>query len=284
MIGCTVSTIGGIGKGIDRAALLGYQCTQIYTTDSRTWNVDDANLNNLKKYAELSKINNVQLIAHAPLIINLASKDEVIRTKSYFRLRQEVCAAHKCGISTLVLHPGSTLDNDTQRGINCIIDAIDSVADICAEYNVNIALETMSGQGTQLGSNFEELSHIICGVRDNSHVKICLDTCHIHAAGYNIYCPESLNYVLGIFDKLIGLHRITAFQLNNTKTECGKKADRHSSIFDGKISIGTFSSLVCNPRFNNLPMIIEPPAKDATGPEQVRYLQNIVKGNKYESR
>lgn len=275
--------MGGIAKGIERAALLGYQCTQIYTTNSRTWNIKDTNYNNLKRCARLSKQTNVQLIAHAPLIINLASDDEAIRAKSYNRLYQEVNAAHECGIKTLVLHPGSTLDNDTERGICCIIDAINSVADICAEYNVNIALETMSGQGTQLGSNFEELSHIICGVRDNSHVKICLDTCHIHAAGYNIYCPESLDYVLGIFDKLIGLHRITAFHLNNTKTECGKKADRHSSIFDGKISIGTFSSLVCNPRFNNLPMIIEPPAKDATGPEQVRYLQNIVKGNKVET-
>lgn len=283
MIGCTVSTIGGIAKGIDRAALLGYQCTQIYTTNSRTWNVDDTNLNNLKKCAELSKINNVQLIAHAPLIINLASKDEVIRTKSYCRLRQEVCAAHKCGISTLVLHPGSTLDNDTQRGINCIIGAIDSVSSICAEYNVNIALETMSGQGTQLGSNFEELSNIIYGVRDNSHVDICLDTCHLYAAGYNIDSPESLGYVMGIFDKLIGIHRITVFHLNNTKIECGKKADRHSGIFDGRISIDTFKSLVCDHRFKNLPMIIEPPAKDPTGPKQVRYLQNIVKEKKYES-
>ncbi len=124
------------------------------------------------------------MLGHIPFIVNLASKDNIIRDKSVKRLSQEIIRANAYGINILVLHPGSTLDGDTNRGIACIIKAMDDVYDLCKEYNVMLALETMSGQGTQIGSSFEELAYILQGVKNNSHLAVCLDTCHLYAAGY----------------------------------------------------------------------------------------------------
>lgn len=278
MIGCTVPTIGGIDKGIRRAAELGYQCTQVYTTSSRTWNIGAISTINVCEYA---KRYNVHLISHVPLIVNLASKNDIIRKKSLFRLSQEIIRANEYGIKILVLHPGSTLDGDTNRGINCIIQAINNVYNMCVEYNIVLALETMSGQGTQLGSNFEELASIMSGTKNNSNLMVCLDTCHLYAAGYQIENTKHLYEMLGKFEKKIGIKKIAAIHLNNTNTERGRKVDRHSSIFDGKICLETFESIVCDRRFEQIPIVIEPPAKDGTGAEQVRYLQKVVKENRY---
>lgn len=280
MIGCTVSTIGGLIKGIERAALFGYQCTQIYTTNSRTWNINSVSHENVQEYA---KKNNIHLIGHIPLIVNLASQNDIIRKKSIDRLSQEIICAHECGINILVLHPGSTLDGNVNRGIDCIIKAVNDVSDMCMEYNVVLALETMSGQGTQIGKTFEELACIIQGAINNSHLAICLDTCHLYAAGYQIESWDYLNNVLDEFDKIIGVEKIKAIHLNNTKIHRGKRIDRHSSIFDGNIGLDTFEKLVCDKRFEQIPMVIEPSAKDLTGTAQVRYLQKKEMERKHES-
>lgn len=280
LIGCNVSTLGGLVKGIERAAALGYQCTQIYTTSSRTWDIGAICLDDIQEYAKRSC---VTLIGHIPLIVNLASENEMVREKSMKRLSQEIIRACAYGIHTLVLHPGSTLDGNIDRGINCLIKALNGVSSICAEHNIRLALETMSGQGTQIGSNFGELACIIQGVKDNSHLAVCLDTCHLYAAGYQIERQDLLNSVLSEFDEKIGIKRISAVHLNNTKTELGKKIDRHSSIFDGNIRLETFEALVCDKRFEQIPMIIEPSTKDITGAEQVKYLQKIIKETSYEN-
>lgn len=272
LLGCTVSTLGGLKQGIERAAALEYQCTQVYITKSRSWDIGSINIDNLEEYA---KSFHVHLIGHIPLIVNIASKKDTIRKKSMHRLKQEVLRADQCGVRVLVLHPGSTLDGDTARGLACVAEAMDELSDLCTEHDVTFALETMSGQGTQLGSHFEELAHILHSVKDNSHIAVCLDTCHMYAAGYRIDSLESLSDVLTQFDELIGLDRIQAIHLNNTKVERGHKTDRHSSVFNGNIPLEVFESLVCDERLAHVPMVLEPPAKDLTGPQQVRYLSEI---------
>ena len=272
-----MSTIGGIAKGIERASKLGYQCTQIYATSSRTWNVGTPCSDDIQEYA---KRYNITLIGHIPLIVNLVSENDIVREKSLKRLSQEISFANKYGIKTLVLHPGSTLDNDINRGINCLINALNGVFDTCKKNNVMIALETMSGQGTQLGSRFDELANIINGVKNNSHIAVCLDTCHLYAAGYQIESRELLYKTLNEFDKQIGIKKINAIHLNNTKVELGKKTDRHSSIFDGNIGLETFEAIFCDRRFEQIPIVLEPSSKDITGAEQVEYLQKIVREKK----
>lgn len=277
LIGCNVSTIGGLVKGIERASKLGYQCTQIYATNSRTWDVGAPCSDDIQEYA---KSYNITLIGHIPLIVNLASGNDTVREKSLKRLSQEIIFANRYGIKTLVLHPGSTLDGDVNRGINCLINALNDVFDICKDYNIMLALETMSGQGTQLGSKFEELASIIHGVKNHSHIAICLDTCHLYAAGYQIESRELLYNTLNEFDKKIGIKKIRAIHLNNTKVELGKKVDRHSSIFDGNIGLETFEAIVCDSRFDQTPIVLEPSSNDMTGAEQVEYLQKVVREKK----
>lgn len=273
-----MSTIGGIIKGIERAEKLGYQCTQIYTTKSRSWDIGDACSENLLEYVHK---HDVYLVAHIPMIVNLASSNNLVRKKSQKRLFQEIIRAHEYGIDILVLHPGSTVDGNFDRGINCVIESINHVANVCEEYNIVLAIETMSGQGTQLGSRFEELASILNGVKKNTYLGVCVDTCHLYAAGYDIANKDSLYNMMEQFDKIIGMEKIKVIHLNNTKVSRGKKTDRHSSIFEGNISLETFESIVCDQRFREIPIVLEPSSRDMTGPEQVQYLINISRENGY---
>lgn len=275
MIGSTVSLIGGIKKGIGRAREQGYQCTQIYTTNSRRWEINQVDRPQIKQYAIQES---VVLVAHVPFLVNLASSSAEVRSRSQIRLKQEIECAHSCGINTIVLHPGSATDGCINTGIRHIVNSLDSVADLCSRLNVSIALETMSGQGTQIGSSIEELSDIFGRVRTTQSLSLCIDTAHLYAAGYDIKDVQGLNRVFECIDRQIGLNKISVFHLNNTPTSLGGKTDRHSSIFGGNISLNTFSSLVSDNRFCYIPKIIEPTAKDETASEQVRYLQAIISG------
>lgn len=278
MIGCTVSTIGGLVKGVQRAAGMQYQCTQLYTTHSRSWDVGAADINFRQEALKYP----VYLISHVPLIVNIVSNNALVKDKSKARLRQEIIRASQYGIKELVFHPGNTLDGDTYRGLIEAVQVIDDVSDLCLRCGLVLAVETMSGQGTEIGANIEEIAFILKHVKEHSCLKVCIDTAHLYASGYDISNKHSWRRFLDFFDKEIGLEKIAAIHLNNTKTECGSMIDRHSSIFDGNIKLETFEDIVLDARFDSVPIVIETPAKDTSGPEQVNYLKKIMKGKEKE--
>ena len=273
MIGCTVSTVGGLLKGITRAAEFGYDCIQIYTSKSRCWDVSPLAPTEAKIIRDYSIEKKVQLIAHVPFLVNLSSPDIKKRQMSFARMEIEIKNASLLGIHKIILHPGNVIarSSDTyEAAFRHLIWALDNLADMCSEHFVTILLETMSGQGTELGMSFDELKFILSTAQHPETLGICFDTAHVFASGYDISSVEGLNKTLQIFDKEIGIHKIGCFHLNNTKVSCGKRVDRHSSIFDGNIAIGVFEELIKTPHYTDVPKIIEPPASDG---DSIGYIQ-----------
>ena len=202
-------------------------------------------------------INNV--IVHAHYIINLAN------SKNYdFNVRfltDEIKRVENLGVNKLVLHPGSHVGLGQTVGINNIIDSLNVVFKY--KSNVIVCLETMAGKGTELGRTFEELKAIIDGVEDKTRVGVCLDTCHINDAGYNL---TNFNSILDLFDKVIGLDYLKVIHVNDSKNEMNSHKDRHANIGYGTIGFNNIINIVYNERLKGIPMILETPYINGKAP------------------
>lgn len=204
-----------------------------------------------------------EIVVHAPYIINLGSyKDNTYRLAVDF-LKEEIRRTHAFGVKHIVLHPGAFTDKDAEYGIQRIADGLNEVLGGTAETEVHIALETMAGKGTEMGRSFEEIASIIEKVVHNERLSICLDTCHIHDAGYDIV--NDLDGVLEHFDRTIGLNRIGVVHVNDSKNPCGAGKDRHTPVGTGWIGFEALNRVVQHPALAGRPFILETPwiGKDA---------------------
>ncbi len=197
-----------------------------------------------------------KLVIHAPYIINLGNtvKPEIYKLATEF-LAVEIERTIAMGSDTLVLHPGSGVGAEPEAAIKQIIDGLNSI--ITPDMNCNIALETMAGKGSEIGSTFEEIAAIIDGVRHNDKIKVCFDTCHVFDAGYDIV--NDLDGVLDEFDRMIGKDRISVFHINDSKNTLGSHKDRHANLGDGNIGFETICKVVYHSDFLSVPKILETP-------------------------
>ena len=212
---------------------------------------------NIDAAKELMKENNIStFIVHAPYIINLANtvNPDTYQLAVDF-LSVEITRTDACGSPVLVLHPGSHVGAGEEAGIKKIIEGLNEV--ITPEMNCVIALETMAGKGSELGRSFEELAAIYEGVKYNDKLRVCLDTCHINDAGYDIV--NNLDGVLTEFDKILGLSQIAAIHINDSKNVLGAGKDRHANLGDGTIGLETLRKIVHLPEFATVPKILETP-------------------------
>ena len=241
--------------------------------------IEQLRIDEAKALMKEHHINIDDVVVHAPYIINLgnAIKPETFELAVSF-LAQEIKRCEAIGVSRLVLHPGSHVKAGEDVGLDKIVEGLNLA--LKDNTSVHIALETMAGKGSELGKSFEQLKYIMDHTIKSELLGVCLDTCHLYAAGYQIESRELLYNTLNEFDKQIGIKKIRAIHLNNTKVELGKKVDRHSSIFDGNIGLETFEAIVCDSRFDQTPIVLEPPSNDTTGAEQVEYLQKVVREKK----
>ncbi|GIP38940.1 putative endonuclease 4 [Paenibacillus sp. J31TS4] len=198
-----------------------------------------------------------EIIVHAPYIINLGSYKSNIFQLAVDFLQNEIRRTHYIGAKNIVLHPGAFTDKDAEYGIGRIAEGLNEVLEGIKETDVNIALETMAGKGSEIGRSFEEIASIIEKVEKNDRLTICLDTCHIHDAGYDIV--HDLDGVLEEFDRIIGLDRLAVLHLNDSKNPRGAAKDRHATIGAGHLGFATFQNVVNHEKLRHLPMILETP-------------------------
>ncbi|QHZ49726.1 deoxyribonuclease IV [Paenibacillus larvae] len=198
-----------------------------------------------------------EIVVHAPYIINLGSYKSNTYQLAVEFLQQEIKRTHYIGVKQIVLHPGAYTDKDAEYGINRIAEGLNEVLEGIREMDVNIALETMAGKGTEIGRSFEEIAAIIDKVTHNERLSVCMDTCHIHDAGYDIV--NDLDGVLEHFDQVIGLERIGVVHLNDSKNKCGARKDRHSPVGSGFIGFDAINRVVNHEKLHHLPMILETP-------------------------
>lgn len=198
-----------------------------------------------------------EIVVHAPYIVNLGSyKEDTFRLAVDF-LQEEVRRTDKIGVKNIVLHPGAYTDKDAEYGIARIADGLNEVLEATKETEVNIALETMAGKGTEIGRSFEELAQIIDRVRDNHRLTVCMDTCHIHDAGYDIV--GDVDGVLRKFDQLVGIDRIAVVHVNDSKNPVGAGKDRHAPIGSGWIGYEGIAGFVGHELLKDKPFILETP-------------------------
>src|SRR5574344_734295 len=195
-------------------------------------------------------INNV--IIHAPYIINLANKTNEDFSVSF--LKQELERAEKLGISKIVLHPGSHVGAGIDVGLSNIIDGLNKV--LLPNSKVSICIETMAGKGSELGTDFKQIKKIIDGVKCNDKLMVCLDTCHLNDAGYDI---SKFDDVLDEFDKIIGISKIGCIHINDSKNVIGSHKDRHENIGLGTIGFNSLINVIYNSKLKNVPKILETP-------------------------
>lgn len=213
--------------------------------------IDIEMVNMAKKLMKEQNIDINNVIVHAPYIINLANANNFDFNVKF--LKEELKRVKMLGISKLVLHPGSHVGLGVDVGIKNIINSLNLVT---GDTDIDICLETMAGKGTEIGRSFEELKQIIDGVKDNKHIKVCLDTCHINDAGYDL---NNFDEVLKEFDKIIGLDRLSCVHVNDSKNTIGTHKDRHDNIGLGTIGFENLLSVIYNEKLKDVPKILETP-------------------------
>ena len=210
----------------------------------------------------LMKSNNIdfsKVIVHAPYIINLANKKDLDKHNFSIRfLTEELERCNLLGVKYLVLHPGSHVGEGIDTGIDNIIQGLNIILDkrYMEDNNVTILLETMSGKGTEIGSNFSEIKRIIDGVENKDRIGVCMDTCHLHDSGYDL---SDFDALLDLFNKEVGLHYLKCIHVNDSKNDRGAKKDRHENIGFGYIGFDNLINVIYNSRLDDIPKILETP-------------------------
>ncbi|SFJ20197.1 Endonuclease IV [Halobacillus dabanensis] len=222
------------------------------------------------------------IVVHAPYIINIGNttKPETFQLGVDF-LRNEIERTEALGAKQIVLHPGSHVGQGVDKGLPKIIEGLNEV--LHKDQNVQIALETMAGKGSEIGRSFDELAQIIDGVTLNEKLSVCMDTCHIHDAGYNVV--EDFDGVLNEFDKIVGIDRLKVVHVNDSKNTKGAGKDRHENIGFGHIGFDALHKVIHHPTLKDLPKILETPyvgedKKNKKPP--YRFEIDMVKEGKYD--
>ena len=264
-IGAHMSAAGGVYKAFDRAAAVGCETVMVYTKSNRQWRAKPIPEKDVEKYQQMAAKYAGQvdpLVVHAAYLINVASPKPELWQKSADALRNEIERVELLGVKNMVFHPGSHMGEGEQAGLQRIAKALKQVIAETAGMNARICLETMAGQGTNLGAKFEHLAYLIDAVGDPERVGVCFDTCHVFAAGYDIRSAEAYAETMAQFDRIVGLEHIHCFHFNDSKFDLGTRKDRHEHIGRGYLGGQAFANFVNDPRWADHPAHLETPKKE----------------------
>jgi deoxyribonuclease-4 len=262
-LGAHESIAGGIHKAFDRAQSVGCQVVQVFVKPNRAWAappITDDDVALFRRKAGETKVRPV--VAHTSYLLNLASPDDDLWQKSQETLIIEMERCEALGIPWLVLHPGAHVGSGEEAGLARIAGALERVHAATSGFAVQILLETMAGQGTKLGYCFEQLAWLLDRTSAGDRLGICLDTCHVFAAGYELRTPQGYAETMGAFDRLIGLEHLKVIHLNDSKRKLGSHKDRHEHIGQGQIGLEGFRYLLTDARLAGLPGLLETPKSD----------------------
>lgn len=256
LLGAHMSIAGGVDKAIERGQSIGCTAIQIFVKNNNQWFGKPISPEESQSFIASKDHSNIFVLAHAGYLINLAHPAP---GKTMESMLDELQRCDQLNIPFIVLHPGSHLGSGEGIGLGNVAANLNRLFDQTAGSKVKIALETTSGQGTNLGYKFEHLREIIDQVDDQERIGVCFDTCHSFAAGYDLRDKEGYRRTMKEFEEIIGLDRLMAFHLNDSKGGLGSHKDRHEHIGKGLIGLEAFRLLMNDRRFIKLPMVLETP-------------------------
>jgi deoxyribonuclease IV len=258
LLGAHMSVAGGLDKAIDHALAVESDAVQIFTKNQRQWVAKPLLDEDVERFRRRYIESGLRgLVAHNSYLVNMASPKDDLWEKSVNAQRDELERCEQLGVPFLVAHPGSHVGSGRDPGLDRIVVALDRLHTELPGYKVRTLLETTAGQGTNLGSTFEDLAYLLERVANPERVGICFDTCHVFVAGYDIRDAESYASTMAQFDGVIGLERIEAFHFNDSKGELGSKKDRHDLIGKGFIGADGFRNFMRDSRFEGKPALLE---------------------------
>jgi len=282
-LGAHMSIAGGVFNAVRHGRKAGCDTVQIFTKQSSQWKAKTLAEDEIERFFAEQKETGVDVsAAHTSYLINLGSPADDLYGKSLESFVVELQRCHLLKIPNLVIHPGSHVGSGEETGLKRIGEALNRALEKSPEGKTTICLETTAGQGTNLGYKFEHLAEIINMVEDKSRMGVCLDTCHIFAAGYPITEPKEYRATMRQFDQILGLKSLKVIHINDSKKPFGSRRDRHEHIGQGELGLATFANFMNDRRLNRVPGILETPKGDDLREdiENLARLRALVKDKK----
>jgi len=262
-LGAHMSVAGGLSKALERAHSIDTNTTQIFTKNQNRWEQKPAPPEEIERWFKIQAETGVKpVVSHAAYLINLGSPDDALWERSVNAMADELTRAEQLKLLGVVVHPGGHMGKGEEAGLARIVAGLDRAHVLTPGYETLTLLETTAGQGTHLGYRFEQLRAMLDGVQEPERIGFCMDTCHIFAAGYDIRTPETYAATMEEFDRVVGLERIKCFHFNDCKKPLGSRVDRHDHIGAGELGVAPFGFILNDPRFAEVPMILETPKSE----------------------
>ena len=260
LLGAHMSIAGGIHKALWRGEKAGCQVIQIFTQSPNQWISKQLTAEDMAAFEDARQKTGIQPVSvHDSYLINLASPETRLRHKSIDALSREMERTEALGIPLLVIHPGTHMGAGEAEGLRHISESLNRVFDRSSKTKVEILLETTAGQGTSLGNKLDHLAEIIDKTEYRDRLGICLDTCHIFAAGYDVRDENSYGNLIRTYHSTLGMEKLKLFHINDSKRDLRSKIDRHEHLGQGFIGKNAFAFFLNDPAFKNLPFILETP-------------------------
>jgi deoxyribonuclease IV len=275
-VGAHMSIAGGLHNAILDAARVRCRVLQIFSKSSNQWAARRLTEKDIATWRETLAAHPMRVVVHDSYLINLASPDRALLTRSREAFLEEVLRCDLLGISYLIFHPGAHMGAGEEEGLARIAQSLDWVCERTPGSRTRLLLETTAGQGTTLGHRFEHLARIIEKASEPDRLAVCLDTCHVLAAGYDMRTGEGYETVMDAFDRVIGLDRLLCFHVNDSKKDVGSHVDRHEHIGKGFVGTGAFGLLMRDQRFIDVPKVLETPKENDMDRKNLALLRRLA--------
>jgi deoxyribonuclease IV len=259
-----MSIAGGVSNAVDRAALHGCEALQIFTKNASRWRAKPLERAEIRRFrTRIEQTAMRPAVSHASYLINLATTDPALRALSIEAFVDELDRAHALGLMGVVIHPGTCTAGSEEDALRLVAEAVRAAFQLRPRRKTMVLFEHTAGQGRTLGYRFEHLAAIIDHLDGSERAGVCLDTCHLVAAGYDIASDQGYTITMQLFDQVVGLDRVRVFHANDSKRPCGSRVDRHEHVGHGCLGLTPFARLLNDRRFKGLPMLIETEKSDA---------------------
>lgn len=277
LIGAHTSAAGGSFNALIEGSEIGATTIQMFTSNQKQWKGRSIPQEELDKFFLLREETGINTImSHSSYLINLGSPDPLLLEKSRQAFKEEILRCHSLDITYLNFHPGAYTTGSEPECIATIIESLTQLAPIVKQGPTQLLLETTAGQGTSIGHQFEQLGTIVQQVHSVVPIGVCIDTCHIFSAGYDISTDQAWNKTLEHFEQTIGLRYLKAFHLNDSKHPLGCHKDRHANLGEGHIGLNCFKFLMQDPRVHTLPKYLETPDGPKKWKEEIALLRQYA--------
>ncbi|NGX31572.1 MAG: Endonuclease 4 [Chlamydiae bacterium] len=277
LVGAHTSIAGGVENALYRGQEIGATTVQIFTANQRQWNARPLKHENIKAWFEAKQKTQIDIVtSHGSYLVNLGSPKKDVHEKSLEVFKEEIQRCQALEINFLNFHPGAALHESEEACLDHIIHSLLKMEPYLQKGSLRLLLETTAGQGSQVGYRFEHLKYILDQTERHIPIGVCIDTCHIFAAGYDLSTKDATLNTLKTFDKVIGLDNLYAFHFNDSKFKCGEKKDRHMHLGEGFIGLDGFKTLMTHPKTCNVPKYLETPLGPSRWESEIELLKSFT--------